>query len=60
MSQLLTAEQVADRFQVPTSHVWRLARTGQLESIALGRYRRFTEEALRRFLEAGGTTERST
>ena len=55
--RLLTAEQVAERFQVPTSHVYRLTRSGRLESIELGRYRRYSEEALRQFLEAGGTRQ---
>jgi excisionase family DNA binding protein len=52
---LLTAEDVADRWQVPTSHVYRLAREGQLPCVRLGRYRRFRLAELEEFEEAGGT-----
>ncbi len=39
--QLLTAEQLAERWQVPKSHVYRLAREGRIPTVELGRYRRF-------------------
>ena len=39
--QLLTAEQLARRWQISTAQVYRLAREGSLPCVALGRYRRF-------------------
>lgn len=46
MSNLLTAEEVAERWQVPRSHVYGLARAGRLPTVELGRYRRWTLEAV--------------
>ncbi len=54
-AQLLTAEQVAARWQVPKSHVYRLARDGRIPVVELGRYRRFSPAAIEAF-EAGETT----
>jgi excisionase family DNA binding protein len=51
---LLTAEQLAARWQVPRSHVYRLAREGQLPVVRLGRYRRFELAAIEEFEHAGG------
>lgn len=45
-TQLLTAEQVAERWQVPKSHVWRLARRGEVPALRLGRYVRFRPAAI--------------
>jgi excisionase family DNA binding protein len=47
--QLLTAEQLAERWQVPKSHVYRLAREGKIPTVALGRYRRFRLDAIEAF-----------
>jgi excisionase family DNA binding protein len=47
--QLLTAEQLAARWQVPTSHVYRLAREGKIPVVELGRYRRFRLDAIEWF-----------
>jgi excisionase family DNA binding protein len=47
--QLLTAEQLAERWQVPTSHVYRLARDGRIPVVKLGRYRRFALAAVEAF-----------
>ena len=47
--QLLTAEQLADRWQVPKSHVYRLAREGRIPTVELGRYKRFRIDAIERF-----------
>ena len=52
--QLLTAEQLAARWQIPTSHVYRLAREGRIPVVSLGRYRRFHPAAIERF-ERGET-----
>ncbi len=39
--QLLTAEQLAERWQVPKGQCYRLAREGAIPCVELGRYRRF-------------------
>jgi excisionase family DNA binding protein len=54
--QLLTAEQVAERWQVPAAHVYRLARNGAVPSVRLGRYVRFRLDAIERF-ELGAASE---
>jgi excisionase family DNA binding protein len=48
-SRLLTAGQVAERWQVPTGHVYRLAREGRIPAVRLGRYYRFRVDALERW-----------
>jgi excisionase family DNA binding protein len=58
MSQLLTAEQLATRWQVPTSQVYRLTRDGRLEPVRLGRYYRYRTEAVEAFESNGGTEDR--
>jgi len=54
VSQLLTAEQLAVKWQVPKSHVYRLAREGVLPVVKLGRYYRFKTAAVERFEDEGG------
>ena len=53
--RLLTAEELATRWQVPTGHVYRLAREGKVPCVPLGRYRRFRLAAIEEFEEGGGT-----
>jgi len=53
--QLLTAEQLAERFQVPVSQIYRLTRDGTLPAVRLGRYYRFSPAAIEAF-ENGDTT----
>lgn len=53
--RLLTAEDLAERWQVPKAHVYRLARDGRLPTVRLGRYRRFRLEAIAEFEAAGGS-----
>ena len=55
--RLLVAAQVADRWQVPKSHVYRLSREGVLPTVAIGRYRRFRLSDLERFEAAGGVSQ---
>jgi len=43
---LLTAEQLAARWQISTAAVYRLARDGAIPFVALGRYRRFRVESI--------------
>lgn len=47
--QLMTADQLALRWQVPRSHVYRLAREGAIPVVELGRYRRFRIDAIEQF-----------
>lgn len=54
-TRLLRAEDVADRWQVPPAHVYRLARRGDLEAVELGRYKRFRLDAVEAFERNGGT-----
>lgn len=52
--RLLTAEQVAVRWQVPASQVYRLTRDGRLPVVRLGRYYRYRLDALEAFEAEGG------
>lgn len=54
--QLLTAETLGERWQVPPAHVYRLARDGRLPCVRLGRYRRFALTAVIEFERSGGTS----
>jgi len=47
--QLLTADQLAERWQVPKSHVYRLTREGAIPAVKLGRYYRYRLDAIERF-----------
>jgi excisionase family DNA binding protein len=53
--RLLSAEQVAERWGVPKSQVWHLARTEQVPCVRLGRYVRFREAAIDQWERDGGT-----
>ena len=44
MPHLLTADQVAEQLQVSDEWVRECARRGDLPSVKLGRYRRFTQD----------------
>ncbi len=46
---LLTAEQLAGRWQVPKSHVYRLTREGTIPAVKLGRYYRYRLDAIERW-----------
>lgn len=53
---LMTADEVAERLQVPRSWVYRAAREGDLPSVRCGRYRRFDERDVDRWIaEQKGT-----
>jgi excisionase family DNA binding protein len=54
--RLLTAEDLAARWQVPCSHVYRLARDGKLPVVRLGRYRRFRLAEIEAFEASGGVS----
>lgn len=57
-TRLLTPEQLAERWQVPKSQVYRLARDGRLEpaSVKLGRYVRFLADKVEEFEANGGVS----
>jgi len=56
--QLLTADQLSERWQVPKSHVYRLAREGRIPTVELGRYRRFRLDAIEQFEQSFNTEPR--
>ena len=44
--RLLTAEQLADRWQVSKAQIYRLAREGRIPVVMIGRYQRFRVTAV--------------
>ena len=50
VNRLLTVDEVAERLGVTKDWVWAQARAGRIPHVQLGRYRRFREEALERWL----------
>lgn len=54
-ARLLTAEQLAARWQVSKQHVWRLTRSGQLPTVRLGKYCRYRVEDVEAWEREGGT-----
>ncbi len=58
-ARLLTAEEVAARWQVKAAHVYRLARENRVPVVRLGRYYRFRLQALEQFESAGGVYAKS-
>ncbi len=61
MTQLLTAEDLASRWQVKKSHIYALTRDGQLPVVRLGaRYVRYSLEAIQEFETSGGTADSRT
>jgi excisionase family DNA binding protein len=47
--RLLTAEQLAARWQVPKSQVYRLTRDGCVPAVSLGRYYRYRLDTIERW-----------
>lgn len=52
---LLTADDLAARWQVKRAHVYRLEREGRVPSVKLGRYTRFRLAAVEAFEASGGS-----
>jgi excisionase family DNA binding protein len=50
-TRLMTAAEVAERLGVPKSWVYEQSRAGRIPTVALGRYRRFREEAVAEWIE---------
>jgi excisionase family DNA binding protein len=60
-SQLLTAEQVAERLGMTREWVWAQVRADRIPHVRLGRYRRFRQESIDdwlREIEQGGLARR--
>ena len=53
-TRAITAEQLAERWQVQASHVYRLTRSGAIPAVKLGRYYRYRLDAIERFELDGG------
>jgi excisionase family DNA binding protein len=51
VTRLLTVDDVADRLGVTKDWVWAQTRAGRIPHVQLGRYRRFREEALEKWLD---------
>lgn len=56
MSQLLTADELAKRWQINPAHVYRLTRAGAIPAVRLGRYYRYRLEAIEAFERDGGVS----
>ena len=54
-SQLLTPEQLCDRWQIEKTHLYRLCREGRLPSVKLGKFYRFRIADIEQFEQSGGT-----
>jgi excisionase family DNA binding protein len=52
---LLTAEQLAERWQVPKAHVYALTRRGEIPTVKLGKYYRYRLDQIEAF-EVGAAT----
>ena len=55
LDRLLTAEQVADRYQLPVSQIYRLIRAGTLPAVKLGKYYRYAVAALEHYEQSFNT-----
>ena len=56
-SSLLTADDLAVRWQVKPSHVYRLTREKRIPTVKLGRYYRYRADEIEAFERDGGVSE---
>jgi excisionase family DNA binding protein len=49
VTRVMTPEQLAARWSVPKSHVYRLTREGRIPVVKLGRYYRYRLDEIERF-----------
>lgn len=54
---LLTAEQLAERWQVPKAHVYALTRRCEIPTVKLGRYYRYRLDRIEAFEVGADTVE---
>ena len=52
--RLLTADELAERWQLPKSWVYAATRDGRIPTVRLGRYYRYRLEAIEQFEREGG------
>jgi excisionase family DNA binding protein len=57
-NNLLTAAELADRWQVGRSQVYSLTRSGALPAVRLGKYVRYRIDAIEEFERTGGMSHR--
>jgi excisionase family DNA binding protein len=55
-NRLLSADDLAERWQVPRSQVYRLAREGRVPAVWIGRYVRCRPAEVEAFEQAGGVS----
>jgi excisionase family DNA binding protein len=55
--QLLTAEQLAERWQVKPAHVYALSRRGEIPTVRLGKYYRYRLDQIEAFEIAADTVD---
>lgn len=51
---VMTVEQLAERWQVPKSFIWRRTRAGNIPCVRVGRYYRYRLDVIEDFERAGG------
>lgn len=56
---VLTAKELAERWRVPVSQIYRLTRERQIPALRIGRYYRYQIEAVERFEADGGEVDAS-
>jgi excisionase family DNA binding protein len=56
MQQLLNAQEVSDALKLPLQRVYELTRRGALPAVRVFRQYRYNPEALREWIERGGTS----
>jgi excisionase family DNA binding protein len=57
--QLLTAKQVSESLSLPLQRIYELTRNGTLPHVRIFRQVRYSPDALRRWIEQGGTNPTS-
>jgi excisionase family DNA binding protein len=50
MGNILTVDDIAERFQMSKSAIYKMAENGKIPSFKIGTCRRFTEEQIEKFL----------
>jgi excisionase family DNA binding protein len=60
MSRLLTADELAERWQVPKTWIYEKTRKGEIPTVPLpGKYRRYSLDAIEQFEAGTNPNERS-
>ena len=56
MQQLLSAREVSETLKLPLQRIYELTRRGAIPSVRVFRQYRYNPEALRKWIERGGTS----